>query len=141
MSLAPPRHHSSSFSRYAYTVAPRVCRRRRMGSPFVLLPSLHAPDRAPQITRDLFPAIQSLTHPWREALPAVSFHCRSHLSMLNLRGIHCSSSCRCLSSNSASFAFTYGVSMLFSLIFAFSQLALRNAIWIESCLISTRAIV
>lgn len=30
------------------------------GQPFVLLPSLHAPDRAPQITRDLFPAIQSL---------------------------------------------------------------------------------
>src|SRR5438309_5610019 len=33
MSLAPPRHHSSSFSRYAYTVAPRACWRRRMGSP------------------------------------------------------------------------------------------------------------
>ena len=36
------------------------------------------------------------------ALPAVSSHCRLHLGTLNLRGIYCSSSSRCLSSNSGS---------------------------------------
>src|SRR6266480_1683771 len=131
-----------------------------MGSPSFLSHLCTRETERREITGDLLFSYPVVRTPCREPLPAVSSHCRLHPSLLNLHGIHCCSfSIRCLSSStesanaassfawentsscassvvpvsiSVSSTFTHGVSTLFSSIFAFSHLALKNAIWIES---------